>query len=193
MNRIPAVADRALSLIVGLGLLAGGLVLADHQLNWVRNWSQRADLTAVRDTLKESWMPWVVGLVGLILVVLGLWLLLAHLRRATLSRIRLSNSDAHGRLAVDARSLGTMVASGLEDSEGIESCRASVVDGRSRGQMVLARATIDARTDGARLLESARAYQHSVREGFDGQLGARLLMDKPRPRRGRAAAPARVQ
>lgn len=193
MNRAPARLDRTVSLLLGLVLIVGGAILIDHRTHWLRDWPERADLASVRRVLDESWLPWVAGAAGLVLILLGLWLLLAQLRRATVSRIRLRDSDSSGSLAVDSGSLSTVVAGSLEQSGGIQSSRASIVDDRSVGQMVLARAQVDPRTDGSDLIDSARKFEHDVNKAFGGQLRARLLIDKPRSRRGRSSAPARVQ
>lgn len=192
MNRAPARLDRSLSLLFAVALVAGGGVLLDHRLHWVRDWPERADLSSVRRVFAESWMPWAAGAAGGILVLAGLWLLLAQLRRSTVSRIRLRASDAGGALAVDTRSLNTVVTASLEREGGLQAGHASVVDDRAVGQMVLVRGQVDPRTDGPDLIAGARAYERDVSRAFGGQLRARLLVDRPKQRRDRSA-PSRVQ
>lgn len=194
MSRTPAVLNRILSLVLGLALLLGGGVLLDHRWDTIGNWPATADLSAVVRILNQPWTSWAAGAAAVVLVVLGLWLIAAQLRRSSIGRLRLSESNADGRLQVDARTLTSAISTALEDAEGIQSARVRLVANRStRGPMVLARGTVDPRTDGPQVLASAHTFEQQVHQALGGTVHARLLLDEPRPLRGRATASARVQ
>lgn len=71
-------ADRLLGVLTALVLLAAGAALLEWHYRWVFSWPDRIGTTRIRNVVSSGWWPWVFALVG---VLLGLWVLLALVRR----------------------------------------------------------------------------------------------------------------
>jgi hypothetical protein len=157
VTRTVLLLDRIATLVLALLLLAAGLA----GLWW---WSGRevsgtslpgtSSTSAVTDALGSSAVAWGVAVGGVVLALVGLRWILAHLRRTTVSRLRLSGSGPEGRNeALAGKALGA-AADAFATTDGVRSARGAVV--RDRGQLVArVDATIEPEADLA--LVAARA------------------------------------
>lgn len=157
VTRTVLLLDRIATLVLALLLLAAGLA----GLWW---WSGRevsgtslpgtSSTSAVTDALGGSDVAWGVAVGGVVLALVGLRWILAHLRRTTVSRLRLSGSGPEGRNeALAGKALGA-AADAFATTDGVRSARGAVV--RDRGQLVArVDATIEPEADLA--LVAARA------------------------------------
>lgn len=157
VTRTVLLLDRIATLVLALLLLAAGLA----GLWW---WSGRevsgtslpgtSSTSAVTDALGGSAVAWGVAVGGVVLALVGLRWILAHLRRTTVSRLRLSGSGPEGRNeALAGKALGA-AADAFATTDGVRSARGAVV--RDRGQLVArVDATIEPEADLA--LVAARA------------------------------------
>lgn len=157
VTRTVLLLDRIATLVLALLLLAAGLA----GLWW---WSGRevsgtslpgtSSTSAVTDALGSSAVAWGVAVGGVVLALVGLRWILAHLRRTTVSRLRLTGSGPDGRNeALAGKALGA-AADAFATTDGVRSARGAVV--RDRGQLVArVDATIEPEADLA--LVAARA------------------------------------
>lgn len=110
MKRATASVDRTSTALVGLALIAlGGGAIA-----WERGelpGRERLDAAFVDTAVDAGWWPWALGAAAIVLVLLGLWWLLAHLPRRSVGTVAFASTadaDVDGRLSVD---LGTAARS----------------------------------------------------------------------------------
>jgi len=126
MNRKAVGFDRGVTLLVGLALVAAGLLV----IAW-RNGALGADRTLVAptDAMSAAWWPWAVGGIGIVLILLALRWLAAHRWARRAGRVTLAGDAAS---TADA----TAVASAAADALGADpavtkaSGTAAVVQGR---------------------------------------------------------------
>lgn len=133
MSRAVIVVDRVAAIVAGLVLIAVGLLT----LAWWRGTmglSGRLSSPGLVRQTTQPWWPWVAGLLGLVLVILGLRWLVAHIPARGVSRFRLPGSGPQGRLTADAKSVAKVAAQVLEGSDGVRSARGAIE--RERGQIV---------------------------------------------------------
>ena len=121
MNRAAAGVERVAVLLVGLALLVVGAAAAAWERDWIPGAVERVDASALVDRTGERWWPWVVGLLGLVLVVLGLLWLRAHARRRTLARLKLPGSGRGGALEADSGALVDAASAALAEAPGVTS------------------------------------------------------------------------
>lgn len=121
MNRAVAGAERIAVLLVGLALLALGAATVAWERDWIPDAVDRLDVSALLDRTGESWWPWAVGLLGLVLVVLGLLWLRAHARRRSLGRLKLPGSGRGGTLEADSGALVDTASAALDEAPGVTS------------------------------------------------------------------------
>lgn len=146
MKRSTASIDRLIALLLSASLILGGLLVIAYRAHW--HFAERvfahAEPRWYRDAPKETWWDWSLLGASILLALLGLWLLLANLRRNRVGAVALHGSDALGTLAVDPASVGNAVATTLERRPEVASASTkSVVD---RGQRTL-RVTMEAEPD----------------------------------------------
>jgi hypothetical protein len=125
--------DRAITLLVGVALLAGAATV------WA--WREETliseptlDLSWLSRRLEAEWWPWTVGAAGVLLVLLGLTLAAAHLPRRGVSVIQASGSHAHSGL-VDSDVLVSTVQDRIYEIEGVRTARGRIR--RERRQLVM--------------------------------------------------------
>lgn len=157
ISRTVLLLDRIATLVLSLLLLVGGLA----GLWW---WSGRSisgttlpdtsSTSAASDALGTSWVAWAVAVGGVVVALVGLRWILAHLRRNTVSRLRLSGSGPDGRNeALAGKALGA-AADAYATTDGVRSARGTVV--KDRGQLVArVDATIEPEADLAHLARRA--------------------------------------
>lgn len=140
MSRATIALDRLVVLVLGLLLVAAGAAT----LLW---WYGPVDalpaplrpsgpiqLDRVQSMLTETWFPWVAALVGLALVLLGSWWLLAHVPQRGVGDLRLPGSGSTGQLRAQAKQVAAAAADQLEATPGIRSASGSIQ--HERGQLV---------------------------------------------------------
>jgi hypothetical protein len=184
VNRRTAVLDRVVLALVGLVLLAAGLLALDWRTGTVLDLPDRLDAGAVLDTVDSSWWPWASAGVGVVLGLLGLAWLLAHLPRRGPGRTRLAASDQSGTLEVDLRSVAGAVADRLEELGPVTGARGTT--DRVRGTTVLeVRGRVEPDADTDALDQAVRTCAAEVEQAFAGAVPLRVLLDAPRRTRPR--------
>lgn len=119
MSRGVAAAERIAVLIAGLALLVLGAAAAAWERDWIPDAVDRLDLSALLDRTGESWWPWAVGLLGLLLVIVGLLWLRAHARRRSLGRLKLPGTGQGGSLEADSGALVDAASAALGEAPGV--------------------------------------------------------------------------
>ncbi len=134
MSRATLAVDRVLTALVALLLMAAG----GAGIVW---WSgrflvlpPRLDLSGLGWLPRQSWWPWALGAVGLLLLLLGLRWLVGHLPDRGVSHLNLAGSSPAGKLMVEARTVASTTAEVLQATPGVRSARGSIQ--RDRGQLV---------------------------------------------------------
>ncbi|MGV8874229.1 MAG: hypothetical protein ACOH2Q_16970 [Rhodococcus sp. (in: high G+C Gram-positive bacteria)] len=137
MKRATASVDRSSTAVVGLALIAlGGGAIA-----WERGkfpGRERIDAAFVDTAIGTGWWPWALGAAAIVLVLLGLWWLLAHLPRRSVGTVAFASTadpDVDGRLSVDLTTAARSAAKSLEAYEGVVSATGRSVS--DRGQRVV--------------------------------------------------------
>jgi hypothetical protein len=142
--------DRVLAVALGLILLVTGVGIAAWYNGNLRRlfpqFPKKLSTDKASDLANTDWWPWTTGAVGALLVLLGLWWLLAHLPRRNVGQLVLPGSGRTGRLRVDPSGLASTAAEVLADTPGIRTAHGKVQ--RDRGQLIVAlSATMDPRAD----------------------------------------------
>lgn len=137
MKRATASVDRTSTAIVGLALIAvGGGAIA-----WERGkfpGRERVDAAFVDTAVDAGWWPWALGAAAIVLVLLGLWWLLAHLPRRSVGTVAFASTadaDVDGRLSVDLGTAARSAAKSLAAHQGVVSATGRSVS--DRGQRVV--------------------------------------------------------
>jgi hypothetical protein len=146
MSRGVIACDRFASFVVGVALVAAGALALVWWLD-LFSWLPRAlNTSPVTDTTSQAWWPWVAGLVGILLVLLGLRWLAGHLPNPRVGELTLPGSGAQGTLRAAAAPVAKAAAEVLEAAPGVRSASGRVL--RERGQLVARlSATIEAEAD----------------------------------------------
>lgn len=152
--------DRVMALLFGLILLAFGIAVAAWYNGTLRRlfpaFPKRLSTAKAGDLADTSWWPWAAGGAGALLVLLGLWWLIAHLPRRGVGLLVLPGSGKAGRLRVDPAGPATTAAEVLADTPGMRSVHSSVR--RDRGQLIVGlNATMDPRADLAEVIAATDA------------------------------------
>lgn len=138
--------DRLVTALIGLVLVAAGVLAIGWFYDW---WSWLPDEVSSASALRTTgrvWWPWVMGAAAVLLVLLGLRWLLAHSAGRRVSSLQLPGSGSGGRLAVDAGSAVSAACSELAARHDVRSAKGLVR--RDRGQLVVdISATLEPRTD----------------------------------------------
>lgn len=117
MSTATRTTDRLLGWVLGAVLLLGGLAVAAWSAGLadevVSGLPQRITTRPVGALTNEEWWPWALGAVGVLLVLVGAWWLLAHVRRPQPATIDLPGSDATGMLSADAQAVAERAAAEL--------------------------------------------------------------------------------
>lgn len=180
------VLDRGVVLLVGLALLAAGLVGLDWRYGWLLDLRDRVDTGQASDVVTTEWWPWAAAGGGVVLGLLGLWWLLAHLRRPGPSSRRLDGSDATGLLEADLRSVAAACADRLAAQAPVLGVRGSTRTVGSR-TVVLLSGQVDPYADPASVTDAVAQCADDLAAAFPGEdLTCRVVLDAPRrPRAGR--------
>lgn len=137
MKRATASVDRTSTAVVGLALIAlGGGAIAWEQGRFPGR--ERLDAAFVDTAVDAGWWPWALAAAAIVLVLLGLWWLLAHLPRRSVGTVAFASSadaDVDGRLSVDLGTAARSAAKSLAAHEGVVSATGRSVS--DRGQRVV--------------------------------------------------------
>jgi hypothetical protein len=149
MRRSILAFDRVLLLILGLVLLVLGVAAVGWQVGFLSDVWPDVPSSVNVDTGRVTGAPnyaVLAGVVGVALVVIGLWWLLAHLPRRSVGSLRLPAGEQSGRLVVDPGPAVATAAEVLADDPLIRSARGAVL--ADRGELVVRlRATVDPDSD----------------------------------------------
>ena len=146
MSRGVIVFDRFAAFLVGSVLVGAGAFALVWWLD-LFSWLPPALNTApVTDTTSQTWWPWVAGLVGAVLVLVGLRWLAGHIPHGRVGELTLPGSGTQGKLRAAATPVAKAAAEVLEAAPGVRSASGRVL--RERGQLVARLgATIEAEAD----------------------------------------------
>lgn len=179
MKRATASVDRTSTAVVGLALIAlGGGAIAWEQGRFPGR--ERLDAAFVDTAVDAGWWPWALAAAAIILVLLGLWWLLAHLPRRSVGTVAFASSadaDVDGRLSVDLGTAARSAAKSLAAHEGVVSATGRSVS--DRGQRVVEiTATLDpAVTSLDKVAGAAAQTRNDIVTSLDGTPAAvRILL-----------------
>lgn len=137
MSRRLAGLDRFLVALVGLALVALGVlaVLWERDLvSWLEPEIATPGLTTAAGA---GWWPWAVGVAGIVLVVLALQWLTAHVSRSRVGWSNLPGSSGSGRLSTDLGAVANAAAGVLQETPGVSGSSGSARRERGRRTIVL--------------------------------------------------------
>ncbi len=179
MKRATASVDRTSTAVVGLALIAlGGGAIAWEQGRFPGR--ERLDAAFVDTAVDAGWWPWALAAAAIVLVLLGLWWLLAHLPRRSVGTVAFASSadaDVDGRLSVDLGTAARSAAKSLAAHEGVVSATGRSVS--DRGQRVVEiTATLDpAVTSLDKVAGAAAQTRNDIVTSLDGTPAAvRILL-----------------
>lgn len=154
MSRAVLAWDRLVAFVLGLVLLALGVLAILWWGGWLAALPREVDLTAVAELPKQQWLPWAAVGLGVLLVLLALRWLAAHLPGQGVGMLNLPGSDETGRLRVNAGAAADAFADVLAEHPAVRRSRATIaVD---RGQLVVTlRTTVEPDADLATLARAA--------------------------------------
>lgn len=191
MTRRVRVTDRLVVGLVGLALVALGLLGLDWRYGWLLDRPDTLYTGQATDVVESSWWPWAAAGGGLVLGLLGLWWLLAHLRRPGPGTRRLEGSDATGLVEADLRSVATASADRLAGLAPVVGAKGhtEVIGGRT---VVVLTGQVDPHADPDSLLAAATTCADELAEAFPAErLTCRVVLDAPR--RSRTGRSTRVR
>lgn len=190
MSRKLVTLDRIATLLLAALLIGGGLAALDWRYRWVLSYPDETSTSVPQQLTTAGWWPWAAGAVGGVLILLGLWWLLAHLRRGIEPTLRLPASDPTGKITADLASLADAVADDFQSRAPVDHVRGTA---RRIGSdhVIEIRAHVDPRADGDSITRAARSVTGDVNRAFpNGSVSCRIILDSPRANRGLRRAPA---
>jgi len=154
--------DRVATIIVALLLIVAGLA----GLAWWRGsmgLTGPLDASGVTRQTTQPWWPWVAGLVGAALALLGLRWLAAHVITRGVGQVRLPGTGKAGRLTAQVKPVAQVASEVLEQTDGVRSVRGTIH--RDRGQLVARlTATIEPAADLAMVTAAADAVSADLKK-----------------------------
>ncbi|MEO6880502.1 MAG: alkaline shock response membrane anchor protein AmaP [Mycobacteriaceae bacterium] len=144
MSRRLAGLDRVVVAVVGLVLVAVGVLAVLWQRDLVSWLQPRITTRPLGDATTTAWWAWAVGAVGAVLMVVALRWLFAHLFRARVGSAILAGSDRTGRLSVELGAVAAAAAKQLDAEPGVSGTKSAVRSERGCRTIVL---TVTAESD----------------------------------------------
>jgi len=167
MSRTVAGLDRLAALLLGLVLIGVGLGAIAWQTGTL-SWTQRGRIAPGTETATgQVWWPWATGAVGVLLILLGLWWLVAHVPRRRLGEIRLPGSGAAGILRANTNAVAAAAADSLAAAAGVRSATGRAFTDRGRPTIALT-ATLDPMADLGVAREVAQQVRGEIAQALDG-------------------------
>lgn len=152
--------DRVAASVIALAAIAAGAAALGWRYDLIPNAPERIESPGLVELATMSWWPWATGAAGLVLVVVGLTWLVRHLPRRGTGQLRLTGSDASGRLTADANASAATAGQVLARTAGIRDGSGRIV--LDRGQLVAElTATLE---PGADLDQAASAAQTTAQQ-----------------------------
>lgn len=162
MSRLTIIVDRFVAFLLGLVLIAGGILAAVWGVNRVDPFTGPLDLGPIVDATGKSWWPWAIGAAGALLLLLALRWLFSHLPHRRTGPLKLAGTGRAGRLLADGNSVAEAAAQALAAVPGVRSAHGRVL--RERGQTIARlNAGIDADADLAGIAEGADIVSSQLR------------------------------
>jgi hypothetical protein len=137
--------DRAATLIAGLVLLGVGAAAFVWDRGLGLNWPDHPNADPVLTFLRSGWVPWVAGLGGAVVVLIGLAWLIAHASRRRVKTLELEPAAAATGAAtadaaadapvVDVGAIAAAAAAALARRPDVVKCRGRAL--RDRRQLVV--------------------------------------------------------
>jgi hypothetical protein len=171
--------DRLVVLVVGIALLALGLLAIDWRTGTVWNLDPRLDLAGLRRAVDSGWWPWIAALVGVLLVLLALRWVLALLPGRGPGHVRLPGSDQRGTLELDLRAVASVAATRLQELGPLTGVRHTTA-GSAAGGVLELRARLEPDADVDHVVAAIRRCTEEVDQSTSGQVALRVLVDAPR-------------
>ncbi|TWS20671.1 alkaline shock response membrane anchor protein AmaP [Tsukamurella asaccharolytica] len=173
MKASTRVLDRGLTLLVGLLLLAGGGWLLAYRLgeSTVVSATHRLRPDEIARVPEQPWWPAVVGIGGVLIVLIALWLLLRHL--VTNSAKTVSATDGG---TVDLDKIADAVAEDLSSNPLIVKARSTTLE--HKGQpLIRVRVTAARGAPVKELAVLARSTQREVTAATNPDVGLQVVVN----------------
>jgi hypothetical protein len=187
MTRTTLAFDRVMTALVGLALLALGVLGILWWAGRLGSAPTELDLGSIRGWPRQQWWPWALGAAGVVVALIGLRWLFSHLPRGGVSHLTLPGSGAQGRLLVAAGPVVDAAASALADTPGVRSARGRI--DHDRGQIVAHfDATIERGADLRRVAAAADEVTGQLQSALERRdLTSRVMLrtaggNRPMPR-----------
>lgn len=187
MKRATASLDRVGTAVLGVAAMAlGGAAIAWERGKFPNH--ERIDASGVETTVDAGWWPWATGAAAIVLLLLGVWWLLAHFARRSVGAIAFANAgvpdtEVNGSLKVDLGTVARSAARDLAAHDGIVSAAGRSIS--DRGQRVVEiSATLDPTVASlAEVADAAAGTRRDVVASLDGTPTAvRILLHAGRTR-----------
>lgn len=186
--------DRLITLLTGISFTFLGLFILDWKYHEVfTNYQVPLATGAVSDMLAATWFPWVFAIAGVLLGLVGLYWLLAHLRREGPSIERLSASNETGRVLADFRSIAGAAADRLGALAPITGVKGTTKVFRSHTVIEL-HGHVDAAANAVAISQAVGICTNEIAAAFpDDDVTCRVVIDAPRRKRSRRDKRVRVR
>ena len=172
--------DRLVGLVLGLLLVAAGLLLVDWHLDQVLALPERVDLSGLASATDAGWWPFAALAVAIVLLLLGLRWLVAHLPRVRSASTRLPDTSGAGRIELDTGSLAKAVAGSVQSPLALPSASGQARTHGGRATVEVA-AHVSRSTEVREVREVGERAARQVAEAFpSGGVRFRLVVDAPR-------------
>lgn len=123
MSRGRIAVDRMVLLLLGLLILLAGAATTVWGLGRWPDAPAEIDLGPVRAAPEHPWWPWVLGVGGVVLLVLGLQSLVSHARRRRVRHVALPPTGIKGRARVDLPALAEAAGEALSRAPQVDTVR----------------------------------------------------------------------
>lgn len=170
--------DRLVTVVLGIVLLAVGVLAWEWRLDLTGRLAPSLDLAGVDAIVDTAWWPWAWAAAGLALGLLGLVWLLAHRPHLTRGTTRLADSDPTGRLEVDRSSLASTLAERWGSVAPVTGAHGRVLP--DAPEVVELTAHVEVEAEAEALVRAAAQVEREVAEAFpDHAVRVRFVLSGP--------------